>query len=221
MASKLKAMATNAWQAFNSDNADDFLRSVEVREQNARTKVVSLILDTHKKINNDKHGANRVLRVLEFGSGNGERLDLVLKTGIKVDWTGIDISPALVESAERRHPDQTWIVGDAEYPENVLGETISVGYDVCLFCHVLEMLESPEMALKKAKGLAKTTIVEFFEPPNGVVHRSEIGMLPESNMPYLRHTIGRETYLTWLANAEYENLTIHKTKGKYEVHVLS
>ena len=101
MASKLKAVATNAWEAFNSDNADDFLRSVEGREQNARIKVVSLILDTHKKINIDNHGANRVLRVLEIGSGNGERLDLVLKTGIKVEWTGIDISPALVESAER------------------------------------------------------------------------------------------------------------------------
>ena len=155
MASKLKAMATNAWQAFNSDNADDFLRSVEGREQNARIKVVSLIVDTHKKINKDNYGANRVLRVLEFGSGNGERLDLVLKTGIKVEWTGIDISPALVESAKRRHPDQTWMVGDAEYPENVLGETISVGYDVCLFCHVLEMLESPELALKKAKGFLR------------------------------------------------------------------
>jgi len=83
------------------------------------------------------------------------------------------------------------------------------------------MLGSPEMALKKAKVLAKFTIVEFFEPPNGDVHRSAIGMLPESNLPYLRHTIGRETYLTWLANAEFENLTIHKTKGKYEVHVLS
>jgi ubiquinone/menaquinone biosynthesis C-methylase UbiE len=214
-------MATNAWQAFNSDNADDFLRSVESREQSARIKVVSLILDAHKKIGRNRDEVKPVLRVLEFGSGNGERLDLVLDAGIEVDWTGIDISSALVESARKRHPGQTWLVGDAEYPENVLGKSISVGFDVCLFCHVLEMLESPEMALKKAKVLARTTIVEFFEPPNGDVHRSAIGMLPESNLPYLRHTIGRETYLTWLANAEFKNLTIHKTKGKYEVHVLS
>lgn len=214
-------MATNAWQAFNSDTADDFLRSSESREQSARKKVVSVLFDAYRKMKFDKDGVEPVLRVLELGSGNGERLDFVLETGIKVDWTGIDISSVLVDSAARRHPSQTWVVGNAEFPEKVLGGLKSNSYDVCLFCHVLEMLESPEMALKKAKILAKVTVIEFFEPPNETVHRTEIGLLPESNLPYLRHEIGRETYLTWLANAEFGNLIVHQTFGKYEVHVLS
>ena len=184
MVSKLEAMETNAWQAFNSDAADDFLRSSESREQSARKKVVSVLFDEYQKLKFDNDRFDPVLRVLEFGSGNGERLDLVLETGIKVDWTGIDISSVLVDSAAKRHPSQTWIVGDAEFPEEVLGELNSNSFDVCLFCHVLEMLESPEMALKKAKLLSKVTVIEFFEPPNGTVHRSEIGLFPESNFTH-------------------------------------
>lgn len=213
-------MESSAWRAFNPKFADNFLRSDKSREQSARNKVVSLISDIYADIQIDEIGARRALRLLEFGSGNGERLDLVLGTGIKVDWTGIDISSALVESATLRHPNQTWIVGDAEYPELVLGDALTRPYDICLFCHVLEMIDSPELALRKAKRIGKITIIEFFEPPNGKVHKTEIKFLAESNLPYLRHTIGRETYLTWIANAGFKNLTIHQTLGKYEVHVL-
>lgn len=213
-------MESNAWRAFDPKFADNYLRSDESREQSARNKVVSLISDTYADIQIDEKEDKRALRVLELGSGNGERLDLVLDSGIKVNWTGIDISSALVESATLRHPNQTWIVGDAEYPELVLGDVSVRPFDICLFCHVLEMLESPELALRKAKHLGNVTIIEFFEPPNGIAHKSEIKLLPETNLPYLRHTIGRETYLAWIANAGFKNLIIHQTFGKYEVHVL-
>jgi ubiquinone/menaquinone biosynthesis C-methylase UbiE len=218
--SKINAMELNAWRAFDPKFADNYLRSDGSREQSARNKVVSLISDTYVDIPIDENGIRRALRLLEFGSGNGERLDLVLDTGIKVDWTGIDISSALVESATFRHPNQTWIVGDAEYPELVLRDAAIRPYDICLFCHVLEMLESPELALRKAKLLGKVTIIEFFEPPNGKAHKTEIKYLQETNLPYLRHTIGRETYLAWVASAGFKNLIIHQTFGKYEVHVL-
>jgi len=213
-------MELNAWRAFDPKFAKNYLRSDESREQSARNKVVSLISDTYSDIQTDENGTRRALRLLEFGSGNGERLDLVLDTEIKVDWTGIDISSALVESATLKHPNQTWIVGDAENPELVLGDALARPYDICLFCHVLEMLDSPELALRKAKLFGKKTIIEFFEPPSEKAHKTEIKFLPESNLPYLRHTIGRETYLEWIANAGFKNLIIHQTFGKYEVHVL-
>ncbi len=217
---RLHFMESNAWRALDPKFANDYLRSDESREQSARIKVVSLISDTYADIQIDENGARRALRLLEFGSGNGERLDLVLDTEIEVDWTGIDISSALVESATLKHPNQTWIVGDAEYPELVLGDALAPPYDICLFCHVLEMLDSPELALRKAKLIGKKTIIEFFEPPSEKAHKTEIKFLLESNLPYLRHTIGRETYLAWIANAGFKNLVIHKTFGKYEVHVL-
>ena len=214
-------MNSNAWQAFTTDSPDQYLRTAESREQRARIKVVSILREAYDLISADGVLGERALRVLEFGSGNGERLDLVLKSGVKVDWTGIDISSVLTSSAARRHPDQNWIVGDAEYPELVFNESTPGTYDICLFCHVLEIVGSPELALRKAKLLGKITVIEFFEPPVGNVHQSEIRFFPESGAPYLRHKIGKETYLTWLANAGFENLTVHQTFGKYEVHVLS
>lgn len=217
----LDDLELDAWRSFDSGFANDYLRSEKSREQRARKKVVSLISKMYDDLDIDANKEKRALRILEFGSGNGERFDLVLKSGVKVEWTGIDISPALVESATTRYPSQTWLVGNAEYPERVLGNSDERPYDICLFCHVLEMLSSPQLALMKARLMGIYTIIEFFEPPKGVVHRTEIRNLPESNLPYLRHSIGKSTYLTWLVDAGFKKLDIHQTFGEYEVHVLS
>jgi SAM-dependent methyltransferase len=210
-------MNNGAWKQFDSDAASSYLQNPESREQRAREKVVGLISEL---ANSRKSDGFEALNVLELGCGNGERFGLVDKTGMPIHWTGIDISPVLISAATKNFPDQLWIVGDAEFPEKFLTSCHTI-FDVSLFCHVIEMLESPELALSKAAVNAKTTIIEFFEPPADRSHRTEIGFLSENGLPYLRHSIGMETYLTWIKKAGYKNLTVYKTFGKYEVHVLS
>lgn len=213
-------MGSDAWMSFNSVSAKDYLSSVESREQRARNKVIKIISEISSGRQCGVTGDNSTVRVLELGPGNGERLELALSLGLSVAWTGIDISSALIGVARQNSPNHTWLIGDAEYPEQTLGDS-TTSFDVCLFCHVIETLESPELALQKARRLAKYTVIEFFEPPTDEAHRSEIRTLAESGQPYIRHKIGTETYLTWLRSAGFENLVIHRTFGKYEVHVLS
>jgi SAM-dependent methyltransferase len=52
--------------------------------------------------------------VLDVGCGFGDLYDYIRRSGITVDYTGIDLCPDLLEIARRRHPDARFIVADFE-----------------------------------------------------------------------------------------------------------
>lgn len=203
---------TDAWRNIDSNVAKDYLRSRNSREQNSRHVTISIL----KRI--EKECRASFLEVIEMGCGNGERLDLARKQGLTCNWTGIDVSPALINECRLRHPENIWLLGDVQFPEDVIGKS---KYDVALFCHVLEMVQSPELALIKAKKIAATTIIEFFIPPSDTPDRTDLLFMPETKSPYLRHSINRDTYSQWLVRAGFEAVEIVKTFGTYEVHVLT
>lgn len=208
-----------AWKSIDPETADSYLLNKENREQNSRLAVIKELRDISLSV--ARLGFPRPLRVLELGCGNGERFGLAISHNLEIEWTGLDISDSLIQVARKRFPGGRWLVGAAECPEDVLASGLSRIFDVCLYCHVIEMIESPEESLKKARELATTTIIEFFEPPRRDSHRTEIRLLPETNLPYLRHQIGWDTYLTWIASAGYSSLMRRQTFGRYEVHVLN
>lgn len=51
-------------------------------------------------------------RVLDFGCGFGDLNGYFAESGIDVDYTGIDLSPELLNEAHYRHPDATLFEGD-------------------------------------------------------------------------------------------------------------
>ena len=51
-------------------------------------------------------------KVLDLGCGNGVLLTAFPTGSVPVSYTGIDISPALVEEAKRRHPEREFLVAD-------------------------------------------------------------------------------------------------------------
>ncbi len=50
--------------------------------------------------------------ICDFGCGFGDLYDFLVKKFSNIHYTGIDISPKLIEEAKRQHPDLTFILGD-------------------------------------------------------------------------------------------------------------
>lgn len=51
-------------------------------------------------------------RVLDFGCGFGDLYGYMRERGIKVDYTGIDLSPELIAAGRERHPEAHFFEGD-------------------------------------------------------------------------------------------------------------
>jgi ubiquinone/menaquinone biosynthesis C-methylase UbiE len=203
---------TDAWRNIDSKFAKNYLRTDSSREQRARKETISVLNRIKKRI------GSQSLSVIEMGCGNGERLELARQLGMRCDWTGIDISPALIDECKKRYPESQWHLGDVLNPEIAVGKC---KFDVALFCHVLEIVQSPELALTKSKQIASTTVIEFFRPPSDSPDQTEILFMKESESPYLRHSINRDTYFQWLVRAGFVSVEIVRTFGTYEVHILT
>lgn len=57
--------------------------------------------------------------VLDLGCGFGDFAAYLTRKGVKVDYTGYDINPSLIEEAKRRYPDRSFEVRDVledEFP---------------------------------------------------------------------------------------------------------
>lgn len=52
--------------------------------------------------------------VLDVGCGFGDLYEFLCKEGIKVDYTGVDMNPDLLEIARMRHPDARFVTADFE-----------------------------------------------------------------------------------------------------------
>ena len=87
------------------------------------------------------------LRVLEVGCGTG-RLLAELHPG---EGVGIDISPNMVETARRNHPDLTFILGDAEDPEFIA--SIGRPFDVIILSDTIGYLSDCQTAFSNLHPL--------------------------------------------------------------------
>jgi 2-polyprenyl-3-methyl-5-hydroxy-6-metoxy-1,4-benzoquinol methylase len=50
--------------------------------------------------------------VLDVGCGFGDLYEYLCRNGVNVDYTGVDLSPDLLEIARQRHPDVRFISAD-------------------------------------------------------------------------------------------------------------
>jgi len=88
------------WQQFGYDTRSLGIGSRESQE--VRFDVLTRI--------GDLHGAS----VLDVGCGFGDLHDFLEKRGIPVRYTGLDLQPAFIEEARRRHPGDEFVCADVE-----------------------------------------------------------------------------------------------------------
>jgi len=82
------------------------------------------------------------LRVLDLGCGTG-RLLAALKPSRGV---GVDLSPAMVELARRAHPEQEFVVGDAE--DSAFIDSLEGPFDVIVLSDTIGSMEDCQAALE-------------------------------------------------------------------------
>lgn len=90
--------------------------------------------------------------VLELGCGPGDLASRILPPG--VDYLGIDIDEAEIETARERYPHLSFQMGNAyELPVE------SNSFDLVIACEVLEHLEDPQRALAEIDRVAKRLVL--------------------------------------------------------------
>lgn len=200
-----------SWESFSEFEARGYLRRESDREADGRfvlMKVMKKVLPNSKP------------RILDIGCGNGNLFPRVRELFPDCSYTGTDTSGTLLKAARFEYPEATFIETDCETLEaKDLGDR---GFDVAVYSHVIEMLESPERSLAAARALAPYVLIEFFEPPADQPDTVELrtmdhGMGP---VPYLRRRISLRVYEAWLASAGFTQVDRYFTTGKYEVHLL-
>jgi SAM-dependent methyltransferase len=83
-------------------------------------------------------------RVHELGAGAGHFHDFLAERGVRAEYSGSDVSPAMVEAARRLHPGVPFEVRD------VLLEPVADTYDVVLCSGVFNVMTvTPESAWKE------------------------------------------------------------------------
>jgi len=113
-----------------------------------------------REILGKKYGLER-FSILEAGCGTATELTGYKKYGFSVDYTGLDISPRMLQTARERHKDIRFVQGDVRELEFK-----DKSFDVVLLRHVLEHLPDYNDAVGEAVRVAKkSVIVDFFIAP--------------------------------------------------------
>lgn len=90
--------------------------------------------------------------LLDVGCGSGHFVDLWTSSGVVA--TGLDVDPAMLRHARRRHPGLRAVLGDAHRLPFREG-----AFDVATLITVLEFLEDPAAALREAARVARRGLV--------------------------------------------------------------
>jgi len=90
-------------------------------------------------------------KVLDLGCGNGRLLEIF--KGMEIDYFGLDFSEKLIEIAQRKYPQNKFIVGDVlslPFPNNFFDRVFAIR-----FLHHIPSKEFRNQALKEIKRVLK------------------------------------------------------------------
>jgi SAM-dependent methyltransferase len=198
-----------SWNAFSIQAAEEYLITSGFPSPESRDIVVAILSGL---------GRRRPASLLDIGCGNGSLYGALREQGARVEYTGVDVSEPLLAAARRAYPEAAFVEDDAERLARV-----TRGFDVVLFSHVLEMLGSPQAALRRAAALAPLVIVRFFEPPDHPVDLVELREMDvgDRTVPYLRRSMSRDYYRLLLADVGCTAVDVYRCEfAKDQVHVL-
>lgn len=105
-------------------------------------------------------------RVLDIAAGTGTSSAALAKSGAEV--IALDFSPGMVEEGRKRHPDLTFVQGDAMKLPFADGE-----FDAVTISFGLRNVQQPKVALAEMHRVLKpggrVVICEFSRPPLGIL----------------------------------------------------
>lgn len=105
-------------------------------------------------------------RVLDIAAGTGTSSAALAKSGAEV--IALDFSPGMVEEGRKRHPDLTFVQGDAMKLPFADGE-----FDAVTISFGLRNVQQPQVAIAEMRRVLKpggrVVICEFSRPPLGVL----------------------------------------------------
>jgi len=164
----------------------------------------------------------RLLRVIDFGCGNGQLCQYFLDNDLQMEYVGLDFSTALLYVAKEKlehYPQVDFIKADINDPTEIKGL-----FDVAIYSHVFELLSSPERSLHYAHQLAGTVMLRFYEPPEFEFDTVELRQMELGAEPvtYIRRKMSHDYYRLILAKSGCQRVDVYKDSGsKDQIHVLS
>jgi SAM-dependent methyltransferase len=202
-----------SWSSFSPSLAARYLKTYGWPSAGSKALLVDVL----------EHLGRAPLEILDLGCGNAQLYEYFKERGLACRYTGVDFSDALLAAARAAHdgdPNAHFLAEDIEVLDSINGR-----FDVVVYSHVLEMVESPERTLSRARELAPMIIVRFFEPPAEVPDTVELLSLEVDEgrtVPYLRRTMSRDYYRLLLAKIGCLRVDVYDdpSGAKDEVHVL-
>jgi len=200
----------SSWEAFSKESAEKYLNGFGNGSENS-IKIVSEII---KK-------SETKLSIIEFGCGNGQFIKKLIKLDVEAHFTGIDFSDVLLDAAIEALPNCNFINDDV-----IKLNKVSTNFNIGIYSHVIETLESPIESLINASKICNIIIIRFFEPPNfdfDTVEIKEMTVDDENQIkvPYLRRKISKSYYNLILNEINCEKVEKYLDEySKDEVHVL-
>ena len=203
------SLTESSWGAFSSDFAVRYLKSLGAPSLSSRQLLIDLL----------RQCAPPDPAVLDLGCGNAQLYEFMQEQQIRLRYTGVDISDVLLDVARKVAPRARFIRDDV----GVLSK-VTDRYDVAIYSHVLEMLESPERSLARARQLADKIFIRFFEPPEfemDCVELREMEVAEGKKVPYLRRKMSRDHYRLILSRIGCRHVDVYRDlDSKDQVHVL-
>ena len=198
-----------SWNSFSSESAGQFLKTFGTPSKSSN----QIIRDLIPKVVNCKNPS-----ILDLGCGNGVLFEYLKNNNYECNYTGVDFSEPLIKVAREICPEARFICCDV----NELSTNLSDSFDLILYSHVIEMLESPELSLIEARKLSNLIMIKFFEPPSNQPDKVELCEMDfgKGVVPYLRRTMSFDSYRLILSKIGCKKVDIYKDISKDQVHIL-
>ena len=198
-----------SWNSFSSESAGQFLKTFGTPSKSSN----QIIRDLIPKVVNCKNPS-----ILDLGCGNGVLFEYLKNKNYECNYTGVDFSEPLIKVAREICPEARFICCDV----NELSTNLSDNFDLILYSHVIEMLESPELSLIEARKLSNLIMIKFFEPPSNQPDKVELCEMDfgKGAVPYLRRTMSFDSYRLILSKIGCKKVDIYKDISKDQVHIL-
>lgn len=196
------------WNAFSSDYAEGYLKTIGNPAVNSKKILLDLLLAYRKEV-----------KILDLGCGNAQLAEFFREGGLQFEYCGVDISEPLLKVAEKVYPQGKFVQDDLTTLERVQGH-----FDVAVISHVAEMLASPEATLRRARDLADKIMIRFYEPPVfdvDTVELREMEVGGGQTVPCIRRKMSKDMYRLILAKLNCVRADVYKDPfSNDQVHVL-
>ena len=202
-----------SWDSFSTGRAGEYLKTYGHPSLRSKELLGDVLKD---------YASGGKLSVLDLGCGNGQLYESLREKDCLAKYTGVDFSTPLLTAAKSAFSGD----GRAQFLQDdvTLLEKIEGRFDFVIYSHVIEMLASPELSLRRAKVFTDRVLIRFFEPPEFdavTVELREMDVGEDKTVPYIRWKMSRDYYRLILATLGCRKVDIYQMDGdKDQVHVL-